>query len=263
MTAVAELDNLIQFLEADIPANPNSPKNQRKKRGLERELRKYFRSLEDAFPYQEIARLYDTFVKESLGSESKDILDPLLATFSDELVFALNGFLAEVYISGSAEMVTWGHTQAGIPIAFEGPPIEQAITWAEKHSATLVTQINEETRRRLAQVVSDGVKNKRGVPGLARDIRSSFGNMTKHRSELIARTETANALSQASLDTMKDMGIDGKEWVTVGDDRVSPECRGNEAEGIIPTDQPFSSGRMAPPEHPACRCSLAPASLKR
>ncbi|MCK4793836.1 MAG: minor capsid protein [Desulfobacteraceae bacterium] len=262
-TTITELDNLIQILEAQVPANPRSPRNQRLAKRLERELAKYFKSLEDAFPYNEIARLYDLYVKESLGSETRNILDPLLATFDADLAFNVNGQLAETYMSGQAEMITWGKTKGGIPIAYEGPPIEQAINWAEKQGAKLVTQMDEETKRRLAKTVSDGIANKRGVPGLARDIRKEFIDMTRYRSQLIARTETANALSQASLDNMKDMGIEGKEWITSGDDRVSDECLGNEADGVIPVGQAFSGGVMAPPQHPDCRCTIAPARLPK
>ena len=160
-------------------------------------------------------------------------------------------------------MITWGKTKGGIPIAYEGPPISQAVDWAEKHAATLVTQMAEETQRRLALTISNGIANKRGIPGLARDIRKTFADMTKFRSELIARTETAEALSSASLDTMADMGIEGKEWVTAGDDRVSDDCLGNEAEGVIPVNQSFSGGVMAPPQHPDCRCTVAPAQLPK
>ncbi len=87
--------------------------------------------------------------------------------------------------------------------------------------------------------------------------------MSRYRSQLIARTETANALSEASLDSMADMGIDGKEWVTAGDDQVSDECLGNEAQGVIPVGDAFSSGAEAPPEHPDCRCTVAPARLSK
>ena len=204
----------------------------------------------------------------------KDILDPLLATFSHTLEAELTGELADTYMSGSAEMMTWGHTQAGIPIAFEGPPMEQAIKWAEKHCATLVTRMDEETKSQLAKVISDGIANKRGPGGLATDIKRELGWMGRGkpsaikgltqqgRAYMIARTETASALSQASLDAMNDMGIEGKEWVTVGDDMVSEECEGNEAEGVIPVNQAFSGGVMAPPQHPNCRCVIAPARMK-
>ena len=263
MTIVAELSEMINLLEAQIPANPRSLKNQSLRKKLERELAKYFKSLEDAFPYTEIARLYDLYVKESIGSETKNIFDPLLATLVANLNYRLNGHLVTIYMSASAEMITWGKTKAGVPIAYEGPPIEQAIEWAEKQGARLVTQMDEETRRRLAKTISDGIVNKRGIPGLARDIKKEFADMSRYRSQLIARTETSNALSQASLDRMKDMGIEGKEWVTAGDDRVSDECLGNEADGIIPVGQAFSGGVMAPPQHPDCRCTIAPARLPK
>ncbi len=199
----------------------------------------------------------------TLEKDVKNILDPILATLDKKLKTNVAGELAEIRISGTAEMVTWGKTRGGIPIAYEGPPIQGAIDWAEKRGAELVTQMAEETKRRLAHTISQGIEHKRGIPGLARDIRNTFEDMTKYRSELIARTETANALSQASLDTMEDMGIDGKEWVTAGDDLVSDECMGNEAEGVIPYNQTFSGGVGAPPQHPDCRCVIAPSRLKK
>ena len=264
MHAITELDKLINLLEAEIPANPNSPQNVKLRNRLEGELAKYFKSLDSAFPYGKIAGIYNRYViKESLESDLDRMLIQLLASFDDKLKTEIGGQLAETSISGQAEMVTWGKTAGGIPIAYEGPPIQEAIDWAEKHAATLVTQMDEETKRRLAHIISQGIEQKRGVPGLARDIKGTFADMSRYRSQLIARTETANALSQASLTSMKDMGIEGKEWVTSGDDRVSPECRGNEGEGVIPVNKAFSSGVMAPPQHPACRCALAPARLSK
>ena len=260
---VTAIDEIIDLLEAQVPASQGSPKNQRLKKRLEVEMAKYFRSLEKAFPYGKLTALYNRNVKESLGSDTGDILDPLLANFDDTLTATLDGQLATIYISGQAEVITWGKTKGGIPIAYEGPPVRVAVDWAEKHAATLVTQMGDETKRRLAHVISRGIEGKRGIPGLARDIRSTFADMTKHRSELIARTETATALSEASLDSMADMGVEGKEWVSVGDDRVSDECRRNEAQGVIPVGQAFSSGAKAPPQHPDCRCSLAPARISK
>ena len=197
-----------------------------------------------------------------LNKDIENILDPILKTFDETLQTEISGQIAETYISGQAEMITYGKTKLGIPIAYEGPPIQGAIDWAEKRSATLVKGMGEETKKRLAHTISQGIENKRGIPGLARDIKGTFADMSKHRSELIARTETANALSTASLDNMKDMGIEGKEWITAGDDLVSDECEANEAEGVIPVNQEFSGGVMAPPQHPDCRCVVAPARLK-
>ena len=262
MTLIAELNQLIQILEAQIPANPSSEQNQRLEKRLEKELAKYFRKLEGAFPYARIERLYNKYT-ESLGSETENAIAPILSTFKDTLIKFVNGYLVEVYVSGSAEMITWGKTKGGVPISYEGPPISQAIDWAKKQGARLVTQMDDETKRRLAQVVSDGIKNKRGVPGLARDIRNSFDNMSMYRSKLISQTETRQALFSASHDRMIDMGITGKEWVlgAGGAEGNCPQCQANAAEGVISVDSEFST-----PEndiHPGCTCAIAPAVLKK
>jgi len=209
-----------------------------------------------------------------LDKDIDNAINPLIKSFDSTLKTTVNGHLVETYVSGSAETISWGKTKGGIPITYEGPPISQAISWAEKRGAELVTEMGPETKRRLAHTISSSIERKRGIPGTAQDIRKwaeelnkdvkkTLVDMSRYRSQLIARTETANALSQASLDRMDDMGIEGKEWVTAGDSLVSPECSANEGEGVIPVNQAFSSGAMAPPQHPNCRCAVAPAILKK
>ena len=216
-------------------------------------------------------------IKESAGSEAENIIDPILRAFEVELTSALADSIAQAYLQGSVEMMTWGKTKAGIPIAYEGPPIDEAVQYAKTYMSKvkLVDGLNETSRKQLSKIISDGIKNKRGIPGIKSDIRHKFdwmargakseipGRTLASRAEMIARTETNNALSQAQLQKMQDMDITGKEWITAGDDRVSDACLQNEADGAIPRDQSFSSGAMAPPEHVNCRCSLAPVMLKK
>ena len=187
-----------------------------------------------------------------------DILDPLLAAFSAKLEAELVGQLTEIYLAGSAQMVSWGKTLGGKPIVFEGPPIQQAVGYAEKHCATLVKGLDNETKERLAKVISDGISDKRGVDGLARDIRREFTDMSRYRSQLIARTESCDALEQAFMDRAKDLGVTGKE--VIGGDPCEI-CQANIAEGAVPIDHVFSSGHTRPPFHPSCRCGLAPVML--
>ena len=196
----------------------------------------------------------------TLASDVDNFLDPILAAFSDSLQARLNGYVATAYLRGSAQMVQWGRTKlTDRPIFFEGPPMQEAIDYATKHCATLVAGLNEETKARLAKVIGNAIEEKRGIPGLARDIRNSFDDMNKARSEMIARTETCDALEQAFLDRADDMGITGKEWVTYDPCGI---CEDNEAEGIVPIAHIFSSGHERPPAHPSCRCALAPVMLK-
>lgn len=195
----------------------------------------------------------------NLNSDLDDALEPIVRILSDTLRTTIENHLVSAYISGDRELMTWGMTKSGIPIAYEGPPMEKAISWAQKHGAQLVTKMDEETKNRLAQVVGEAIKEKKGIPGLARDIRGEFDNMTRYRSKMIARTETADALEQAFMDRSKSMGVDGKEWITFD---PCPICEANEGEGKVPIDHTFNSGHTRPPAHPNCRCALAPVMLK-
>ena len=113
--------------------------------------------------------------------------------------------------------------------------------------------------------MSDGIKNKRGIPGLARDIRKEFSDMTTDRARLIAHNETAEALSHAYLERSKDMGVTGKEWVLCQSEGAVPPvcdiCRANAAVGAIPVNQMFPGGVMGYPQHDGCRCCTAPVML--
>jgi len=61
---IAEFDTLIQLLENNIPANPNSKSNKRLKGKLEKELNSYFGKLEKGFPYSKLSAIYNRYVKE-------------------------------------------------------------------------------------------------------------------------------------------------------------------------------------------------------
>lgn len=197
------------------------------------------------------------------GLEDKldDILEPVVKVLKTSLTTTIQNHLIHAFIRGDLELVTWGKTLGGIPITYEGPPMEQAIKWAKDHCAQLVTKMDDETKTRLAQVVSDAIQNKRGIPGLARDLRNTFDDMSKYRSQLIAKTETRNALWKGSHERMVAMEIDGKEWVlgSGGNEGNCDECIANAGAGIIPVNEEFPN-----PEgsiHPGCTCAIAPARL--
>ncbi len=58
-----EVNELIALLEAEIPANPSSPKNLRLRKRLEGDMAKYFNSLGDAFPYSSLEKIYNKYVQ--------------------------------------------------------------------------------------------------------------------------------------------------------------------------------------------------------
>ena len=195
----------------------------------------------------------------ALAEDVNRFLDPILAAFAEDLRFRLNGYLATAYLRGSAEMVEWGRTKlTDKPIFYEGPPMRQAMEYADAKTAKPVKGLNDETREQMRGVIENAIKEKRGVDGLARDVRNQFDDMSKYRSEMIARTETCDALEQAFIDRAHDLGITGKEWVVFDPCEV---CEQNEGTPIG-IDETFPSGHDRPPAHPNCMCALAPVMIE-
>ena len=64
MTVLQELDNLIKLMEAQIPANPESPANVRRQKELQGKLADYFNKLEKAFPYSKLEALYNKYAEK-------------------------------------------------------------------------------------------------------------------------------------------------------------------------------------------------------
>lgn len=196
----------------------------------------------------------------SLSSDINDFLDPILRTFEANLRTRVQGHLVASYLRGSSEMLEWGRTMTtDMPIYYEGPPMRQALAYAQKRTAVLVKGLNDETRDQMRGVIENAIKQKRGIPGLSRDLRNQMDDMTKVRAKMIARTETCDALESAFMDRAKDLKVTGKEWVVTD---PCPICEDNGNAGVIPIDKPFPSGDMRPPAHPNCRCALAPVMLK-
>ncbi len=144
---------------------------------------------------------------------------------------------------------------------YEGPPAREAIEYAKTLHSDLLKDYDEGTRKRVAQIISDGIKSKRGLNGISVDIRREFPAVDKALADNLVHTETSIALSQASLLRSSAMGVTGKEWVCVPDS--CEICAKNASVGVIPIDQPFPSGHMTTPAHDGCRCALAPAMLPK
>jgi SPP1 gp7 family putative phage head morphogenesis protein len=270
MTLVTEIDALIETIAARLPASMEKPENKRRERAFRKSMAEYFNLMAEKFPYGELDNIYKAKVKEVApprpvppSSEWDAWLDAVIKTFQADLTSRLVAHIGNLYIAGSIQMMSYGKTKLGIPILFEGPPMSQAVNWARDYGAGLVTNMDIETRSQLANIISQGIENKRGVDGLARDIRKTFTDMSRDRADMIAQTESNRALSEGAMQKMQDMGVDGKEWIVIGDDATCEICQGNTDQGVIPLDEPFQSGDMNTPGHPRCRCATSPANLSR
>lgn len=165
-------------------------------------------------------------------------------------------------------MVVWGRTATtDRPIVYEGPPMQEAIDYAFKRCAYMVTRMQDETKEQLAAVISQAVEEKWDIPKLSREIRGQFDDMSKYRSQMIARTETCDALEQAFIDRSKALGVTGKRWIVT---EPCPICEDCGDLGAVPLDFDYAAAvkdykgidPQRPPAHPNCRCALAPVMLE-
>ena len=113
----------------------------------------------------------------------------------------------------------------------------------------------------LKSKIVDGVKAGDGIDKIGRSVRDFFTDMSVGRAKTIAQTETNFVLSKSTNDAYSQSNVvTGKEWLSVGDDKVREEHIANEAQGPIGKSEAFSSGEMYPAENSVnCRCVLLPA----
>jgi len=164
-----------------------------------------------------------------------------------------------------------------------------AVKWAEKHTAQLVTEVIEETKQAIREQVKAGIDYGKSIQKIAKELRPIVGltsrqagavakyrslleeqalpeqkisslveryanRLHRFRTQMIARTETASALSEGTLQGFEQIGI--KRVQGVADEEACEYCLENidgkiftldEAHGVIPA-------------HPNCECVFVAAS---
>jgi len=254
---------------ARLPASVDSPQSKRIIKTFKKAMQGYFSRLLKSLPLSSITKKASAIGAKAPKTDTGRIPDnempdlrkklaPLFAKSvgakSDDLEETLVAELIKPFILGSKEAGKAAKQQIKESGVDDDVP-EWILEWAKNYSAALVTGLDETSIIELAGIVAQGLQDQVGVSGLGDLIREKFPDISIQRSELIAATETSNALSAGAEDAAKKSGSTHKEWVTVGDDRVDEEiCEANEAQGRIPIGQPFQSGHSHTPGHPQCRC---------
>jgi len=137
-----------------------------------------------------------------------------------------------------------------------------------KRAARLAELIGDTTAREVLAVIEASERAGLTVSETSRLVgRAVYGEeRVDARSTMIARTESAGALSQGSWDQAQEMGdlYRTKEWLAFSDAETRETHTACMAQGRIAIDQPFTNGLMYPldPTGAAdevinCRCVLA------
>lgn len=88
---------------------------------------------------------------------------------------------------------------------------------------------------------------------------SELNEWAEEYSDMVAVTEIQAAVEEAVVDELMQNGTARISWMIEKDDHVCPVCQANAKASPIPIGSKFPSGDTAPPAHPRCRCSVAPA----
>jgi uncharacterized protein with gpF-like domain len=143
----------------------------------------------------------------------------------------------------------------------------RAVEYIRNNAADMITKIDDLTRTDIRRIILAGVENGTSYAEVARQIKTKYqryaaGVPQQHirsRAELIAVTELGNgyaAGAEAGAYQLVASGIKiEKQWLSVGDRRVSPGCRTNSNAGWIALDADFPSGHSRPLRFPGCRCT--------
>lgn len=151
-------------------------------------------------------------------------------------------------------------------------------TWSDNF-VNLCKSTNEEMRKRVAGVVSDGVLGGRNINDLAKDIQNTCADFTRNKAELIATTEVGKLNSAIARNQSESAGIEFYEWSAAMDGRTREShavmdgkiCKWGDDTGfyvwkeqpdgkrkLVRQDRPKNAYMGAPGTDFRCRCTALP-----
>jgi Phage Mu protein F like protein len=173
-----------------------------------------------------------------------------------KLVTELDSLLSLAYATGIKDSLVDLETEIGFNLESTA-----AIHYLETNTfSNLAKTLDETTAAEIEKILAAGLEDGLSYSQIAKLISQKFADFGAARARLIAITEIGNAYSDATLQTALQLEQAGvsmeKAWMTVGDERVDPDCLANEAAEWISAAASFPSGDERPLAHPGCRCAL-------
>jgi len=196
------------------------------------------------------------------------ILDELLAfLYADETMQDLNNiYISEQtknFINSSMDFAS----DFGLAMFFanENPLLRELM---EERTKKFSVYVEDTTYKQLKESLMEGFLAGESETDLAKRVNDVMSLAKRQRAATIARTETFSVVNQAHLETMRMNGIEWKEWLTAGDEKVRENHRAANGQ-IVRVDEYFIVGGeyLMYPGDPrgsaenviSCRCLNIPA----
>ena len=149
----------------------------------------------------------------------------------------------------------WSGWKPGDPASADFAESDAFRGYLEDRS-TAISAMTDTRIAQLAQVIADGLAAGSSTDEVAAGLAAILGDSAA--AEVVARTETLYAVSQAALARYAEEGVRRVDWLVSPSDACEA-CMDNGTAGSVPRGETFPSGSISPPEHPNCRCALMPA----
>lgn len=264
-------DIIVEAVMRLIEANAALRKH-RKLRALERRLtdamRLAFLAEERAVlsRFAQLRSRFPTIQEEVKPSDIDAVFSSAAAETASAFQLPLDGLTADALLAGMQSAVAELAVETSFTLQHP-----DAVDYLRRRGAERVTRIRETTRKTLRGILTQAADEGWSYQRTAKAIKARYRHMAgpvrgvrvKHlrsRAEGIAVYEIGDAYEYGNRivgKALQDAGLDmQKKWQTVGDKRVRPAHRANQAEGWIAFDQLFSSGHDRPPTDQGCRCTL-------
>lgn len=185
-----------------------------------------------------------------------DLTDWLLTYDEELMMYTKNKYLLErslkAGVMNSIDLV-------GITIDFDTASswVIEAIENIGKNFSKGMKKFYKDVEKQLKNELKEGIKEGEGIPELSERVKDVFGNITKSKSEQIARSETAFAYGEGNTEGMKEMKVTHHEWVYGGGPCTYGECPKNDG-AVVEIGKAFPSGHKHEPAHPGCTCVTVP-----
>ena len=132
------------------------------------------------------------------------------------------------------------------------------LSFLQNYNFDLITNINTDLANHIRAEIFTGIAAGEGMPEVAQRILAATDNSltgktlsARQRAMMIARTETARAMTQGRLQSYANYGVREVKILTAGDENVCAICREAETK-IFKIEE---AGNLVP-FHPLCRCSV-------
>lgn len=157
----------------------------------------------------------------------------------------------DTLMTGYTETMT-GLVGQGIKDIRFSRPAQQALfkTVINERVATLVTNVNEDTKKAIRDIIKESYKEGLSTRDAAKEITKKCDNINRTRGRTIARTEIKQAQTTANYIRAKERGANCYDYVCGHDpcDLCEEDCG---------STFPITDLEHLPPRHPNCMCSVS------